>query len=112
MTNGRKGGQPGNSNAAKGRRLSSRLAKRLEERQKIDDLADVLIAKALDGDMQAIKEIFDRVDGKAIQQIDATVREITDAAELTDSELLNIAAASRARAAEQAGSEKESDSLH
>lgn len=32
-------------------------------------IADALVAKALDGDIAAIKEINDRIDGKAVQPI-------------------------------------------
>lgn len=35
-------------------------------------MADALVAKALEGDVSAIREIGDRVDGKAIQAIEQT----------------------------------------
>lgn len=38
---------------------------------KLRDIADKLVAKAVEGDMQAIKEIADRLDGKAMQQVQA-----------------------------------------
>lgn len=43
-------------------------------------VADALVTKAMSGDIPAIKEIADRLDGKAVQQIDmdATVRTIED----------------------------------
>lgn len=63
------GAPEGNTNAAKGRRMSARLIKRLEERETWDQLADVLLDKALGGDITAIKEVFDRVDGKSPQAI-------------------------------------------
>jgi len=66
-----KGGAPkGNQNAKKGAMLSSRLRKRLEERAKQDEIVDQLIDKACEGDLSAIKEIFDRLDGKPKQSID------------------------------------------
>lgn len=69
MSTKKRGGQPGNSNAAKGRRLSAVLRKRLEEREEEQKLMDVLLDRALGGDMVAIKEVFDRIDGKVKQAI-------------------------------------------
>ena len=63
----------GNQYAAKGGRWSAAISKRIEELQAMDKLADALVNKALEGDMQALKEIGDRLDGKAIQSIDAKV---------------------------------------
>jgi hypothetical protein len=64
------GAPKGNNNASKGKRFVSMIEKRLEELDAMQQIADALIAKALEGDMQAIKEIGDRLDGKAKQQID------------------------------------------
>jgi hypothetical protein len=41
-----------------------------DQRVRLDALAKSLIAKAMDGDMAALKEIGDRVDGKSMQQIE------------------------------------------
>lgn len=60
----------GNQNAAKGKRFASTLARRIEELQAMDGIIDALIRNALDGDMPAIREIGDRLDGKPRQQID------------------------------------------
>lgn len=60
----------GNQYAAKGGRWSAAISKRIEELQAMDKLAEALVLKALDGDMQALKEIGDRLDGKSRQQID------------------------------------------
>lgn len=64
---------PGNQNAAKGKIWRSVIAKRLAERAALEKIADMLIDKALDGDMAAIKEVGDRTDGKAVQQIEAHI---------------------------------------
>jgi hypothetical protein len=37
--------------------------------KQLNRVADALVGRAAEGDVPAIKEIFDRVDGKAIQQI-------------------------------------------
>ncbi len=54
---------------------------------KLRQIAERLVSKAIEGDMQAIKEIGDRVDGKPMQQIehsgeigDGTSKEQRDAA--------------------------------
>lgn len=86
------GGAPkGNNNATKSKRLSSVLQKRLAERAEEEELMNVLLDKALDGDLPSIKEVFDRIDGKARQSIDveATITKRLD--ELTDEELTAIA---------------------
>lgn len=63
----------GNTNAAKGRLFARRLIVRLDEREKEGlrswrEVCDALIDKAADSDVSAIKELLDRVDGKALQQ--------------------------------------------
>lgn len=69
-----RGGVAGRS----GKRLDSlwadalrRAIKRREEKdpQALERLADVLLRKADDGDMAALKELGDRLDGKAAQQV-------------------------------------------
>lgn len=40
------------------------------ESTKLRRIADKLVEKAIEGDMQAIKEIADRTDGKAFQQVE------------------------------------------
>lgn len=62
------GGQPGNQNAAKGKRWKSVIEQRLAELAAMEKVADALILKACDGDVSAIKEIGDRLDGKPKQQ--------------------------------------------
>lgn len=45
-------------------------------------IAQALLMNAAEGKMDAIKEVADRVDGKAVQQIEQTVENITYVAEL------------------------------
>lgn len=73
------GGQPGNQNASHKRPFWAAVNRVLVEKSglaKIDALEEIagkLIEAAQAGEQWAIKELADRLDGKAIQQIDATV---------------------------------------
>jgi hypothetical protein len=65
-----KGGAPkGNDNARKGKLFYNELRKALVQQDQINlrRIADKLVEKAIDGEPWAVKEIMDRVDGKAIQ---------------------------------------------
>lgn len=68
-SNGSKGGQPNNQNAKKGRLFFDQLRKELvqEDAIKLRKIAKKLVQAAEDGEPWAVKEIMDRVDGKAIQ---------------------------------------------
>jgi hypothetical protein len=50
--------------------LSTRLREMLESNDGRDKLLTALLQKAEKGDVNAIKEIFDRIDGKVTQEID------------------------------------------
>jgi len=66
----KKGGAPkGNDNAKKGKLFYNELRKALVQQDQINlrRIADKLVEKAIDGEPWAVKEIMDRVDGKAIQ---------------------------------------------
>lgn len=73
-----RGGQLGNKNATKNRPWADALNRILEthkpadQREKLNALACSVIAKAMEGDIPAIKEIADRLDGKAVQQTEIT----------------------------------------
>ena len=69
----------GNNYSSKNNRLWANTLRRAVEQgdgEKIRRIADKLVDLAESGDIQAIKEIGDRLDGKAAQsmQIDADVR--------------------------------------
>ena len=67
------GGAPlGNSNARKENRLWSETIKRVvaqNDSQKLRDLAEKLVSLAEAADVQALKEVGDRLDGKPAQQV-------------------------------------------
>ena len=67
----------GNQNAAKAkiwsaaihRVLEARTGSRLDQKHALDDLAAALIDKAAEGDMGALKELGDRLEGKPAQSL-------------------------------------------
>ena len=68
-TIGSVGAPKGNDNARKGRLFFDQLRKELvqEDAIKLRKIAQKLVEAAQDGEPWAVKEIMDRVDGKAIQ---------------------------------------------
>ncbi len=66
-----KGGQPGNTNSEKGRKWRDAINKALaQDKGALERVAKKLIAKAEEGDVSAIKEFGDRIDGKVVQGIE------------------------------------------
>lgn len=69
------GAPVGNQNAAKAKRWEAAICRALELRSRrdqveaLDELAGVLLSKAADGDMAALKELGDRLDGKPAQAL-------------------------------------------
>lgn len=66
------GAPVGNNNAGKGKLIKSVIKRRLEERAILQAIVDKLIDQAVDGDKTAAGMIFDRVDGKPEQSIEAS----------------------------------------
>jgi hypothetical protein len=63
-----RGGQQGNQNAAKSRLFYDKLRLVLvQEPHRLRSIAEQLVSQAEAGEPWAIKEIIDRVDGKAVQ---------------------------------------------
>lgn len=69
---------PGNQYAAKDKLWRAAIMRALEERSRVaqvealDLLAEKLLASCDEGDMAALKELGDRLDGKPKQQIEAS----------------------------------------
>ena len=62
----------GNKNSSKENRVWGKVVKKLavqEDFKRIHKVAEALFAKAEEGDIAAIKELGDRLDGKASQEI-------------------------------------------
>ena len=69
------GGQPGNDNGSKNKPWREAIEKELTgnaNAKKLRGIAKALIEQANDGNMQAIKELGDRLDGKAAQSTEIT----------------------------------------
>ena len=65
------GGAPkGNNNAGKAKVWSDAIRKVVVQRDALDQLALALVEKALSGDLQALKELGDRLEGKPVQSIE------------------------------------------
>lgn len=65
-----RGAQPGNQNAAKGRMFYDKLRLVLTQNpERLRKIAEELVRKAEEGEPWAIKELIDRVDGKAAQAL-------------------------------------------
>jgi hypothetical protein len=73
---GKPGAPLGNQNAAKGRVWRAAIERalaarsRVDQKEALDRIAEALIVKAQEGDLTAIKELGDRLDGKAHQSMD------------------------------------------
>lgn len=69
-TSNTRGGQPGNDNAKKPRIWSDALRKYAVQNPKtVEKAAKVMWESAAEGDVQAAKEIADRLEGKATQTV-------------------------------------------
>lgn len=74
------GGQPGNNNAGKPRIWKAAIERALAKRARsdavvaLDELAEKLLTLAEQGDLGALKELGDRLEGKAVQAVDAQVQ--------------------------------------
>ncbi|MGI8642291.1 MAG: DUF5681 domain-containing protein [Pyrinomonadaceae bacterium] len=85
-------GQSGNPNGRpKSAMLSDALRRKMldampdaSEKTVADGIADALIKQALNGEVSAIKEVFDRTEGKVSQRIDADVNVFSWKAAIVD----------------------------
>ena len=66
------GGTIGNKNSSKDNRVWGKTVRKLavqEDYKRIHKVAEALFRKAEEGDVFAIKELGDRIDGKSMQEI-------------------------------------------
>lgn len=117
-----RGGQIGNTNAKKGQMFADAVRVALQAYESVDvpqgqalrKIADVLVKGALEGNMTALQEIANRLDGKPNVSVDVseTIHIIRTAAEMTDDELATLASGSRSRASSSAQGENQPTSVH
>ena len=69
MANGKVGAPVGNDNAKKGKAWHDAIRKHAIQNGTLDKAAKVLCELAEKGDMAALKELGDRLDGKSVQAI-------------------------------------------
>lgn len=62
------------------------------DEKKLHKIARALVTQATSGDVSAIREIADRLDGKPRQETDLTINDNRDPSTLSDAELAAIAA--------------------
>lgn len=69
-----KGGQLGNNNPARGKLWNDALRKAIvqDDKNRLNQAAQMLLDKAAEGEAWAIKELADRLDGKAFQSVELT----------------------------------------
>lgn len=71
MGNGKTPGAPkGNQNAAKAKIWSDAVRKAVIQGNNLNKLAQALVDKACDGDIAALREIGDRLEGKPVQSVE------------------------------------------
>jgi hypothetical protein len=95
--------------------LRLELAAAGDDGKKLRSIARALIAKAEEGELQAIQQIADRLDGKPAQESTVTIDDKRDATDWTRDELvafLRDSAADRMGASEAEGRGREPDSVH
>lgn len=100
----------GNKNASNSGRTQWRDAIRkalAKDKKALERVATRLIKAAKDGDMQAIKELGDRLDGKPTQTVNGTLTHAIAATDLSDAELAAIAAGSSPGTSTETDSQKE-----
>ena len=78
----------------------------------LNALAERLLDKCADGDMASLRELGDRLDGKAPQSTDLTINDRRSVADLTNAELAAIAAGGSARAVDAEDGASESPAVH
>lgn len=80
MANGTVGAPVGNNNAGKARIWKAAIERALAKRSRsdavvaLDELAEKLLTLADQGDLGALKELGDRLEGRAVQAVEAQVQ--------------------------------------
>lgn len=71
-----RGGQPGNKNATKGKPFRDALTRALVQNpNRMRNIVDGFLKTVESGDVSAVREFADRVDGKVVQGMDISLTE-------------------------------------
>src|SRR5690349_3705670 len=100
--------EKGHQHSAKAKLFDGALRRAIsqDDGKRLRDCAEKLLDMAAAGEQWAVRELADRLDGKSVQVADISVSD-KRIEELTDADLLSIAAASsRGTAETQSGPEK------
>lgn len=75
-----KGAPKGNNNAGKNKPWSDALRKALlqSDGKRLRKIAEALLTRAEEGDVAALKELGDRVEGRVLQQIEQSIDQRTE----------------------------------
>lgn len=108
------GSEKGNKNHTRKRIWTDALRKVvIQDKRGLEAMARALFERAIEGDIVAIKEIGDRLEGKAIQAVDLNVDNRTAQRNMGDSQLLEILTEnSSSGTTSEKSSEGESDVVH
>lgn len=117
MSENKRGAPLGNTNSAKNRVWSLAIQQALSKRSKGDqmktlrELAEVLLSRCDEGDLSALKELGDRLEGKPLQSVEMNVTR--NQSDLDDSELARIISEDRSgRTPSEKVSKKEPGIVH
>jgi hypothetical protein len=116
-----KAGQSGNPSGGPGRPKEKPFADALRivlaeddpttQKRKLRVIAEKLVTSAMEGEPWAVKEVMDRIDGKPVQTVDATIERRT-ANELSDGELHDIARSGGKGASAKANGSADPNRVH
>lgn len=110
--------KPGNTFGKGGRRKEKQFLEALDmeikaapDERGLRVIARKLLTLAADGDIQAIKEVANRIDGMPVATVDFNTQ-VTDARDLPDSDLIDIATTGSFRTLIEAECKEEPDPVH
>ncbi len=95
--------------------LRMEIAAAGDNHKRLRRIANALLEKAETGDIQAIAQVADRLDGRPAQEATVTIDDKRDATDWTREELVSFirdAADGRSGASEAEGRDREPDSVH
>lgn len=108
----------GNKYAAKAKEWTDAIRRAIRQEYGVEwqealrEAATPLVKAARNGDLAALKEIGDRLEGRAHQTSEVTITQTTSLRDLSTDELANIALGRGEGASTEAGGEQEHSAVH